>query len=1391
MGKKKKRTKAIQFVTTAALLGSGIWGYSYSGSSTYLPQVKAQTSQTAESILASLTPQQKESLQKLKVNQATGLQLDPNLDLTSGETISVIVQLKQQPIGVADLHAKLQGKSLSTAAAKNKVDASQQTFRDDIANLFKEELKQKKAVVQIKREYKHAFNGVAMTVPANKVNELLKSQVVQAVYSDLEVKVDDPKVKSDIKKEDTSGMAESNAFLKIDKLHEEGFKGKGVKIGVLDTGIDYNHPDLKDAYKGGYDFISNDADPMETTYDDWKATGKPELNGGNTYYSYHGSHVAGTIAGQHKNDSKYATQGIAPDADLYAYRVLGPYGSGASSGVIAAIDKSVTDGMDIINLSLGASVNDPLFPTSIAINNAVLSGVTAVVAASNSGSNPYSLGSPGTAELAVTVGASDVPMTIATVKGTLQAGQTSEVADLRLLAKGYNDDIDSLKGKKIPVIPVGLGDVADYSGKDVQGKIALIQRGTLTINAKIENAKAKGAAAVIIWNNVAEEGFIPSYLGEGKTFIPAFNVTNEQGINLEEHAKEGNAAFTFNEIGQIQSEGDQLAGFSSRGPVQGTYDIKPEIVAPGVSIMSTVPSYMQGAENIGNYENAYQRLNGTSMATPHMAGIAALLLQANPKLEPADIKATLMNTADPLKENYSVYDVGAGRVDPYEAIHSNLEIQVHDTTKMLDAENQLVDIQDLTGALNFGAFTDYGKKHKASHMLTLENKSKTTKTYDVKVNYRKGEENSQDATESGIQLKTSPTVTVAGSSKMETQVSLTIPVNAQKGAYEGYITFTNQKDSSDTYQIPFAFRYLKEGIDELKTYIPIMSSSDRYENYAPIQPKSTNLLFKVGARMQRADAFLVDGKTGKELGFIAGADISGAFEDYYMQIAPLLGYGKYYPFTGDSDSPISDESVTAPQGQYKIKLVVTGKSGKTYSKTYDLYIDNSKPKMELHSPKGVIEYEKGQKAYTLSGTITDSEMKEAQAAGIVTDPSKNAVTIYRYTNAFNPQAPELLPLAYAAINEQGAFSWDIPLDQPVKQVRVLGQDRAGNGLYSEAPILTFVEKGTTYVQTSADKKQISYNETYKNTVSVKNAKNWTGGTFKVSYRAQNLNLGDIKVSPELEKLGKVTITKADAGKDPLYSYVNVSVKLEGDRIKPINGNMRLFEIDTKAREEMPLGSILASVRVLETKAKTMSGDEIQVPSDGGDVITILPTHSKQVFNLNVQGINSGSRNMNAAKAEIKATDQDGKEYSGTFEAAGTNTSNYFAVDKLPLTSKTLTLDVKVPGHTTATKTAELGRNYKGKWIGTYRVADVRPAYAGDVTGDEVIDIMDAIAIETYWETNKRSADINFDGTVDQKDFAFVEKNFQFKNPGVENAPIPKKKYKGKTLQSIKEALKIN
>ncbi|MDM5327431.1 S8 family serine peptidase [Neobacillus sp. CF12] len=285
--------------------------------------------------------------------------------------------------------------------------------------------------------------------------------------------------------------------------------------------MDYTHLDLKDAFKGGYDFVNNDADPMETTYEEWKQSGEPEISplGGSTYYTSHGTHVSGTIAGQGKNNADIAVTGVAPGVELYGYKVLGPYGSGSYSNILAGIERAVVDGMDVINLSLGSNHNDPLDPTSIAINNAALAGTVAVIAAGNSGSDLYSLGSPGTSALALTIGASDYSITVPTASAAVD---NLSFTDLRLLAKNYSDDLNALKNQALSIIDVGLGYDYNYDGKDVNGKMVLIERGIFSLNEKVMIAKKHGATAVLLYNNDPKEGQIPHYLGDGSEFIPAF-----------------------------------------------------------------------------------------------------------------------------------------------------------------------------------------------------------------------------------------------------------------------------------------------------------------------------------------------------------------------------------------------------------------------------------------------------------------------------------------------------------------------------------------------------------------------------------------------------------------------------------------------------------------------------------------------------------------------------------------------------------------------------------------------------------------------------------------------------------------------------------------------------
>ncbi|MDQ0207754.1 S8 family serine peptidase [Alkalicoccobacillus murimartini] len=723
------------------------------------------------------------------------LNVSEDIKLDSTEIVSVIVELEEAPEHLAIAEALEKGENLSESQAKAKVETSQDSFEEDLSTTH--------SSYTITHTYQSVFNGFTIELPANQLETLTEIEGVKTVWENEEVQLIDPVLEESVLEEAIEPyMADSVPYLGVDRLHIDGITGDGVKVGVLDTGIDYTHPDLAAAYKGGYDFVDGDDDAQETTYDDWLASGEPEFNvNGNSYYTSHGTHVAGTIAGQGDNESDFATTGIAPDADLYSYRVLGPYGSGSTANVIGGIELSVEDGMDIINLSLGSANNDALSATSVAVNNAVLAGVTAVVSAGNNGRDGmYTLGSPGASPLAITVGANDVPLVFTDFTGYLDE---SFSAGLVNISSGFDTDFDELEAGEYGIVYAGLGSVSEFDQVDAEGKVALVARGELAFVDKIANAKAAGAEAIIIYNNIAGAGHIPNYFGEGVNFVAGFSLTFEDGTALRDAINE-DSTFSFGDRSESQTPGGVLADFSSRGPVNESFAIKPEVSAPGVNTLSPVPSYMNGPEYIGDFEYAYGRKSGTSMSAPHVAGTAALLLEVKPELAPADVKTTLMNTANPMTLDYSVFEIGAGQIDPVAAIETDVLVQVKGESLTLDPLNRVTAIKDLTGALNYGTFAKNGKNVRDFQSVTFKNVSAESKTFTIEFDHHVGIQGSKDAVLNGVAFQAPQTVVVPAGETITQNIFFISPKTAEAGTYEGYINITNQADSNEQYRVPFA-----------------------------------------------------------------------------------------------------------------------------------------------------------------------------------------------------------------------------------------------------------------------------------------------------------------------------------------------------------------------------------------------------------------------------------------------------------------------------------------------------------------------------------------------------------------------------------------------------------
>ncbi|NMD70073.1 S8 family serine peptidase [Bacillus sp. DNRA2] len=570
-------------------------------------------------------------------------------------------------------------------------------------------------------------------------------------------------------------------------LDEQGnyLTGKGVTVGVIDTGVDYTHPDLKANYKGGQDFVDGDKDPMETKGIAGRST-------------IHGTHVAGIIAANGK------IKGVAPEANIIAYRALGPGGSGTTEQVIAAIEQAIKDKVDILNLSLGNSVNGPDLPISQALNKAVEAGITSVTSSGNSGPNRWTVGSPGTATKAISVGASTPKQRIPYLEILPNESSRAKTGN-QSVRESESDSESQSQSEPLPtkvrleplqgssawtqdnrtaeLIFGGLGRTDEL--KQAQGKIVILERGKLTFTQKAKNAARAGAKAVIIFNNTKG-----SFMGnlEEKLNIPVMSASQKDGRTLKKLCPLSVRTLLIEET-------DHLAEFSSRGPVTSSWEIKPDVVAPGVAINSTIPG-------------GYLELQGTSMAAPHVAGAAALIKQAHPDWPPEQIKAALMNTAKPIKnqtgKNYQTYEQGAGRIQPIRAIRAKSIIT--------------------PGSLQFGKFNlqEYHHRHQTS--LTVTNTADHKQSYHFKMPKQIP----------GINWSLPLSFELTPGEAKQIQISMTIdPKHFAEKIYDGYLEL---HDETDIIRIPYLYVFEEPDYPRVMGFeIGVGDAEDnyRYEVYLP------------------------------------------------------------------------------------------------------------------------------------------------------------------------------------------------------------------------------------------------------------------------------------------------------------------------------------------------------------------------------------------------------------------------------------------------------------------------------------------------------------------------------------------------------------------------------
>jgi subtilisin family serine protease len=712
------------------------------------------------------------------------------LESFADREVAVIVELVAPPLA-AKLAERGGVGTMSAAAQKGYVE----TLRQAQAEL---EPQLKALGARVISRYQKVYNGFLVRVPLRQLAQIRALPGVKAVHRAPEYRPD---------------LAASVPLIGAPQVWEDlGYDGEGVTIAIIDSGIDYYHAALggsgdPDDYAsddheviepgtfptakviGGYDF----AGPNYDASSDDPAINTPVPDPDPIDGDGHGTHVASTAAGI--GVTGVLSPGVAPAALLYALKVFGEP-AGSTNLVIDAIewamdpngDGDVSDRVDVINMSLGANYgpNDPTDPEIIAVNNASALGVIVVASAGNAGNISYIHGTPAAADTAIAVAASTTGYATGptlSISGTTYITQTNILYQPPAFDNNTGHFTERVTATLLYVGNITTTDtLCDITGLDpnaLSGAVALIQRGGCAFSDKVNNAAALGAVGAIIFNH-ALGGNERVTMSGVPVAIPAGFIARQDGLNLIPAHGQTVIVSAESEVQTLPdpyTPADRIATFSSRGPRGFDSSLKPDVTAPGVAIFAAKMGSGTGGISY----------SGTSMAAPHVAGLAALIRQAHPTWTPEQVKAAMMNTAVDLSPAQPLPRQGAGRIQAYPSV-------VVDTLAIGDPDRV---------SLNWGVLPIEADTYTSLKNVTLQNFGLATKVYSATWGFGAGSRTL------GVSLSLPPTVTVPAMGVAAVPVTLNINATQLSSLmrtleeYYGYVVFTNTAVPTETLRVPF------------------------------------------------------------------------------------------------------------------------------------------------------------------------------------------------------------------------------------------------------------------------------------------------------------------------------------------------------------------------------------------------------------------------------------------------------------------------------------------------------------------------------------------------------------------------------------------------------------